>query len=314
MSSILTNTSAMTALATLQGTNSMMEQTQNRISTGLRISTAADNSAYWSISATMKSDNSALSTVRDALGLGAATIDVAYTAMSTTVDLIGEIRNKVAAATQPGLDLGKLQADIDELQNQLQSVVDSAAFSGENLLAANTDATAGNADDTKQIVSSFTRDGAGKVSVGTIDLKVDDIKLTEAGANAAKGVLDTEYTAANGAATPVDVTFSVLTLDLEAANVDATAIEKMVSAITQAENAAIEAASNLGSARNRINIQQDFVVALMDAIDRGVGQLVDADMTEESSRLKSLQVQQQLGIQSLSIANSSAQNILALFR
>ena len=73
-------------------------------------------------------------------------------------------------------------------------------------------------------------------------------------------------------------------------------------------------AAELGAAKARIDMQKDFVSALSDAIDRGVGQLVDADMEKESARLSALQVQQQLGIQSLSIANSNAQNILSLFR
>ena len=66
--------------------------------------------------------------------------------------------------------------------------------------------------------------------------------------------------------------------------------------------------------QKRINIQKDATQSLMDSIDRGVGQLVDADMNKESTRLQALQVQQQLGIQALSIANSSSQNILSLFR
>ena len=61
-------------------------------------------------------------------------------------------------------------------------------------------------------------------------------------------------------------------------------------------------------------MQKDFVSKLMDSIDRGVGQLVDADMNKESTRLQALQVQQQLGIQSLQIANSNAQRVLSLFQ
>ena len=74
------------------------------------------------------------------------------------------------------------------------------------------------------------------------------------------------------------------------------------------------AAANLGAAKSRINIQTNFVSNLMDSIDRGVGQLVDADMTEESTRLQALQTQQQLGIQALSMANASSSSILSLFR
>ena len=86
------------------------------------------------------------------------------------------------------------------------------------------------------------------------------------------------------------------------AGVDA-AIEKMT-----------EAASSLGAVKTRIDIQKDFAQALMDAIDTGVGQLVDADMNAESTRLQALQVRQQLGIQALGIANQSAQMILRLFQ
>ena len=82
MSSILTNTAAMTALQSLTQTQKQLEMTQNRISTGYKVASASDNAAYWSIATTMRSDNKALSTVQDALGLGSATIDVAYTALN----------------------------------------------------------------------------------------------------------------------------------------------------------------------------------------------------------------------------------------
>ncbi|MCO5146853.1 MAG: flagellin [Aquamicrobium sp.] len=74
------------------------------------------------------------------------------------------------------------------------------------------------------------------------------------------------------------------------------------------------AAANFGAMKMRIESQATFVSQQIDAIDRGVGQLVDADMEAESARLSALQVQQQLGIQALSIANSNTQNLLALFR
>ena len=130
MSSIMTNTAAMTALSTLQQTNKNMEMTQNRISTGLRVATATDNAAYWSIATTMRTDNNALSTVRDALGLGAATIDVAYTALESTIDVVDEIKSKLVAARQPGIDRAKVQAEVAELQNQLVSIGSSAVFQG----------------------------------------------------------------------------------------------------------------------------------------------------------------------------------------
>ena len=133
MTSIMTNVSAMTALQSLTNTNKGLNETQNRISTGYRVSSAEDNAAYWSIATTMRSDRGALSTVKDALGLGAATIDVAYTGINSAIDVTKEIKNKLVAARQPGIDRTKVQSEITELQNQLQSISDSSVFSGEKL-------------------------------------------------------------------------------------------------------------------------------------------------------------------------------------
>jgi flagellin len=76
----------------------------------------------------------------------------------------------------------------------------------------------------------------------------------------------------------------------------------------------IDSAASFGSVQGRIEIQADFIGKLTDALKTGIGTLVDADMEEASARLQALQVQQQLGIQSLSIANQAPQNILSLFR
>jgi flagellin len=131
MSSIMTNTAAMTALKTLQSTNKALETSQNRISTGYKVSSATDNAAYWSIATTMRSDNKALGTVQDALGLGAAKADVAYTGLNAAIDVVDEIKTKLVAAREPGVDRAKVQSEIGELQKQLISISKSASFSGE---------------------------------------------------------------------------------------------------------------------------------------------------------------------------------------
>ena len=307
MASLLTNSAAMTALQTLTATNKSLETTQSRISTGYRVATATDNAAYWSIATTMRSDNSALSTVQDALGLGAATIDVAYTAMDKAIKVVAEIKDRLVAARQPGVDREKIQAEISQFQAQLQGMADSASFSGENWLSVDSSDAGYNA--TKTIVSSFTRSGA-TVSIGTISIDIDSSKLIDA--NDQSGILDTESTTGNGG-----VDYSVLTLDISAltdSDDDLADLEEIIGTVQGAINSMTTSASDLGAAKKRIDLQKDFVSALMDAIDRGVGQLVDADMNAESTRLSALQVQQQLGIQALSIANSNGQNILSLFR
>ncbi|HEV7414783.1 MAG TPA: flagellin [Tianweitania sediminis] len=320
MSSIMTNVSAMTALKSLNATNAALQTTQARISTGFRVAEASDNAAYWSIATTMRSDNKALATVQDALGLGAAKVDTAYTGMNAAKDIVDEIKAKLVAAREGGVDKAKVQAEIKTLQGQLTSTADAASFSGENWLKADLSTVTAGAPLTKQVVGSFTRDSTG-VAVKTIDITLATTTAnsilfdTRTTASSTKtGILDKETTTANGAATPVNVTYSVSTLDLTAANVDNKVIDGMISAVDTALKAMTTGAADLGAAKKRIDLQKTFVNNLMDTIDRGIGSLVDADMNEESTKLQALQVQQQLGIQALSIANSSAQSILSLFR
>ncbi len=307
MNSINTNIAAMTALQSLNQTNKQLLETQSRISTGLAVATAADNAAYFSIATTMKSDNAALGTVQDALGLGAATVDVAYTALDSTIKVVDEIKTKLVAAREPGVDRVAIQAEISELQNQLSSIASSASFNGENFLSVNSGAADYNAS--KTVVASFTRSGA-NVSIGTISIDITATTLFDA-ATAGSGILDTTYTTTSSA------TFTVATLDISTltdAAADLTDLEDMIQSVDTAFGLITTGASNLGAASKRIELQSEFIGNLMDAIDRGVSQLVDADMNEESTKLQALQVQQQLGIQALSIANSGSQNILSLFR
>jgi flagellin len=313
MASILTNVSAMTALQSLNKTNMSMEETQRRISTGYRVGTAEDNAAYWSIATTMRSDNSALSTVKDALGLGAATIDVAYTAMNSAIEVTKAIKDKLVASRQPGVDRTKIQSEITELQNQLQSIADSAVFSGENWLS--TDSSAAGYNATKSIVSSFSRSN-GNITIGTISIDVTGLTFFDTGAGATQvGIVDGLRDATGAIA--VAGTFSVATLDISALSnspADITTLEQYIVGVDKSISEMTSSASTLGATKQRVTLQQSFVTALIDAVDRGISTLVDADMTQESTRLQALQVQQQLGIQSLSIANQNSQNIMALFK
>ncbi|MEP0507707.1 MAG: flagellin, partial [Aurantimonas coralicida] len=278
MTSINTNTSAMTALQSLSAINSSLDQTQNRISTGYRVGAASDNAAYWSIATTMRSDNKALGAVQDALGLGQAKVDTAYTGMTAAIDVVDEIKSKLVAAREPGVDKTKINSEIKELQGQLTSIASSASFSGENWLSVNSSAAGYTA--TKSVVASFNRDSGGNVSVGTIGVDTSKTKLFDS--NGAAGILDTGRTGGT----------VVSTFTLTGATTDAN-ISTMISDVDEALGAMTTAASNLGAAKSRMDIQSEFVSNLRDSIEKGVGTLVDADMTEESTRLKALQTQQQ---------------------
>ena len=346
MNSINTNFAALTALESLNQVNKGMLETQKRISTGLRVATAEDNAAYWSMATTMRSDNKSLSTVSDALGLGAATIDVAYTAMNSSIDVVSELKSKLVAAREPGVDRTKVQSEIDELQNQLRAISTSASFAGENWLSVDTGGASYSATET--IVSSFNR-SAGvngeQVSVGLLSVDVAGSFLFNANTDGIGGVADSGVATADAlgilgsarlsiadsdtaavkrgsidvAGTIVIANFDVANATVAPAEIDVTnatdaQIDDYIQAVDTAMSEMTTAASSLGASKKRIDIQKDFIGNLMGAIDRGISTLVDADMNAESTRLQALQAQQQLGIQSLSIANSSSQNILSLFR
>jgi flagellin len=313
----------MAALSTLRSISSDMETTQGRISSGLKVGSAADNSAYWSIATTMKSDNKALSTVQDALGLGAAKTDTAYTGLNAAIDVVSEIKAKLVASREPGVDKLKINKEITELKNQLVSTAQSASFSGENWLYNDSATALG----TKEMVGSFTRSASGAVSVGVLQfdastsvlIDTNDSSLgqltkavsVEQGTNVGTGTANGTYhlIVASGGTAPSGS--AVIELTTTTADDD---IEGMISAVDAMLTSLTDSAATLGATNKRISMQDDFMADLMDVIDKGVGRLVDADMNEESTRLKALQTQQQLGIQALSIANSDSQNILSLFR
>ena len=429
MTSIITNVAAMTALQTLQQTNRAMEETQNKISTGYRVAEAKDNAAYWSIATGMRSDNSAMSAVYDSLGIGEATVDSAYTGLSSAKDVLDTIKAKLTAGSADGVDKAKVQDEIRSLQEQLRTIADSSSFSGQNWLS-----TGSSSSLTKEIVSSLSRNSEGALTVGSITVDITDIRLfSDNGSGTETGILNktidlTKYTNTSGVATTVEtsavsfaaaddlVTFSVkqggaaaktveitdqtlldagLTdttirsnadlaavlkqalkdaditgidvsidatdnvvlsstdtfslgdaadsgttgitaaslglattaaatstasadatsvMDIDISTASVTDIKNFIRVVDEALSQVTSAASGLGAIQNRIDMQSDFVSKLMDTVSEGVGSLVDADMTEESTRLKALQTQQQLGVQALSIANSSSQSLLSLFR
>jgi flagellin len=305
MASIMTNASALTALQSLASTTKQLEMTQSRISTGYRVATASDNSAYWSIATTMRSDSKANSVVQDALGLGAGKVDTAYTAINSAIDIVDQIKQKILLAkTASPENRAKIQSEIATYQAQLIDNIGGANYAGSNLLQTDSAATV----TSMTVISSYNRDAAGVVTTGTIDVAFATVRLIDTTANT--GILDK-----NGTASAVSIlTLNISTLAGVTGATDAVKFDNLLTDVEAALGALATGAAALGAAKSRIDLQKDFVSKLNDSIERGVGQLVDADMNKESTRLQALQVQQQLGIQSLSIANSNAQSILALFQ
>lgn len=304
--SILTNTSAQTALQTLTRTTQDLQTTQNRISTGLRVASAADNAAYFAIATSLRSDSLSLSAVTDSLNYGASTVGTALSGVEQATDIVSEIQNRLVSALTPGVGRQEIQDEITQFQNQLQTIASSASIAGQNFLSIDSSAVGFNA--TRSFVASFSRDSTGAAVVSTIDLDITATALIDPNGGTPAGILDT----VDGGTGQ-----SILSIDISALTDSAADLATLSSFVTQldaAVTALTGAASTLGSVSSRITLQQSFVQSLQDSVDASVGALVDADLNRESTRLQALQVQQQLGVQSLSIANQSTQAILQLFR
>jgi len=412
----MTNVSAQIALQTLRNVNTQLEESNTRVSTGLRINSAKDGAAYWAIATTTRSDNGSLGAVKDALGIGKSTVDTATTGLSKALDTLGKISDLLISAQVPENDRGIIQGQIDDLLKELEGNADSANTSGNNWLSV--DSSLGSYNATKQVVASFTRNGdavatqtmsidtrsmklydANKDIHSTVDATVDTTQSAyDAALDTAQSAYDAAITAADDAyETAVNAAQSAYSASDKTAADDATLTAALVAADTAKESAydaaydtrkdalnsantfaadlegqgnnklgifdkirvastdagfatavAIKdidvgslknaseanlatianylsivdqamtdlkaAQSTLGSTASRIDSQTNYVQSLIDTNDRSIGTLVDADMEEESTKLKAIQTQQQLAIQSLSIANSASQNVLTLFR
>ncbi|MCG3269117.1 flagellin [Yoonia sp. I 8.24] len=281
MSSILTNNSAMVALQTLKSINNDLSKTQSMISTGQEISSAKDNSAIWAISKVMESDVAGFKAISDSLALGESTVAVASAGAEQIVETLKEMKELAVAGQSENVDFTKIQADMDEKAAQIASVVAASQFNGANLLATDVD---GNGGTGLNVLSSLDRVGTAAPTPTLITVDSVDFE--------ANVDLVSNLTAITDTATA------------------ATALGELEVFLTTA----IDGAAALGASAKRIDSQNDFVSKLSDALKSGIGTMVDADMEEASARLQALQVQQQLGVQSLSIANEAPQTILSLFR
>lgn len=272
--SINVNASALSALRNLNQTSDDLADTQTRINTGLRISSARDNAAVFSIAQKLRSDLRGLSAVGQSLDRGVSTVDVALAAASAVSDLLLEMKEKAVAAADQGLDTTSrtaLSQDFTSLRDQITSVVQNAEFNGTNLIDGGTDSIVAitNADATQTLT----------VSHQTLTLSSANIPITS------NQTISTQNTAS---AAVTDIT---------------NAINNLNSALTQ-----------LGSGATALEQSRNFTSQLSDVIEIGIGNLVDADLAKESANLQALQVKQQLGIQALSIANQSPQSVLSLFQ
>jgi flagellin len=306
MSSILTNNSAMSALQTLQSINKDLNSTQGRISSGLSVQSGKDNAAYFQISETMKGDSSMYGAINEGLTLTKNSVATARLGAESFQELAQQFVEKVAFAQGAKGGETEIENDLAEIVKQMEATVKQSTFNGDDLVnagdsgtaTATVDATTGvlteatKVVDDMDVVTGVSRSGG---SFDTTTMKVDKVDLTALLKDF--GAIASGFAAAAGNATTGEAYLDQVLIESETTLASATT-----------------AATQLGQAEKSIEGQQEFLGKLVSNIDAGVGSMIDANMEEEAARLQSLQVQQQLATQSLSIANQAPQNILSLFR
>tara|TARA_R110002049_G_scaffold29972_2_gene101953 strand:+ start:43516 stop:44343 length:828 start_codon:yes stop_codon:yes gene_type:complete len=275
----------MNALSTLRSVNNQLGETQSRISTGMKVNSAKDNASYFSIATTMKSESGMNKAVNEGLTLTKNSVSTARLGAETVVGLAQQFVDRLAFAQTEGVDQADVQKELDSLTAQMKTAIEQSSFNGENLISSTTVAAAD-----RTVVSGVSRNG-GTLSTTEITFKTSGMM----------GLVDDGTNAAN-------TTFAGIQITDGASATAALSIAEGFLAT------AVDAATDLGIAEKQIETQQTFLNELGDRLDAGVGSMVDADMEKEAARLQSLQVQQQLSTQALSIANQAPQNILSLFR
>jgi flagellin len=278
--SIHTNTSAMIALQNLNRTNDQLASTQSRVNTGLKVQGARDNAAVWAVAQGQRADRGSLEAVATSLNRATSIADVSLAAGEQISDLLIELKGKATAASDESATLAMRTSYNDEFQallKSIQSFADNAIFDGSNILDGS--ATAG-------INFLASADGAETITLNRQDLTLAGLGLaaTTTPVAAAPDLL-TKATADN-ALTRINAAIATSTANL----------------------------AELGAQSKQIERHTTYVGKLSDALEAGIGNLVDADLAKESARLQALQVQQQLGVQALSIANQAPQIILSLFK
>jgi flagellin len=295
INSIVTNSSALTALQGLNSTNRMLEAVQKKVNTGYRVNDAKDDGASFAIAEGLRGNVKGLEAVSEQLSKAKGTVGVALEAMnrvSSTMQEVEEVMVKLADdnVADPSDQRTQYENDFAALINEIKRFIGDAEFGGVNLLTADSDVSViGNLDGSTTIdLTGFDQDGGG---VTTND--VDDLNDFLGG--------DLLETSTPGTV-PGDATTARASL---VGGADSFALAKA---------AVGNILATLGAESRSLDNQISYVGVITDATEVGIGDIVDADVAAASAELQSLQIRQQLATQTLSIANQSPQVLLGLFQ
>ncbi|WP_417491302.1 flagellin [Maricaulis sp.] len=274
MLSVNTNAGAMVALQNLTKTNAQMTEVQNRINTGLDVAGAKDDGGKFAIAQRMRAQVGGYGVVTDSLNRTGSVVDVALAAAEGISDLLIEMKAKALAASDVSLDSASRTALNEDFKAMRDQISKMVSTAEFN--------------GTNLINNTVTSISALANADGSSTISVVDENLSLGGA--------------------------IVTLTATASFATAGAADTIAGTISTSLNNLNLALARLGTASKSLDIHGDFVTKLSDALEVGIGNIVDADLAKESARLQSLQVKQQLGVQALSIANQNPQTILSFFQ
>ena len=274
--SVNTNAGALIALQNLTSTESQLASTQNEVSTGLAVSQPSDNGAIWAIAQNQRSDSQSLDSVKQSLQRVQSTVDVATSAGTSVSDLLNQLKSAALSASDTSLDTSSRSA----LNANFTSLVAQIG----------------------KVVSSASFNGANLLSSGT---NLQALANSSGSSQLTVSAENLSFSDKGGSI----ITFASTTT-ISTSTSASTALTAINSSISNVNNAL----AKLGTSSTALGDQLTFVGNLQDTIDTGVGNLVDANLAKESAQLQALQTKQSLGIQALSIANSSTSSLLSLFR
>ena len=272
--SVNTNGGALIALQYLSATQGQLNQTQSHINSGLRVATARDDGAVYAIAQNQRASVAGYASVISSINNGTSSIDVALSAGQSISDLLIQLKTKALSAADSSLDTASRQA----INANFTALRDQITTIVKNAVFNGFNLVDGS---TNQITALASADGSRRITTSAQNLKLSG---------------------------------SIVTLK-STATVSTQAKASTLVAIIQTSLTNVNSAmAKLSSGAAKFSIQATFSQKLSDTLTTGIGNLVDANMAQESAMLQSLQVKQQLGVQALSIANQAPQTILSLFR
>jgi flagellin len=272
--SVNTNTGALVALQYLTATQGQLAQTQSAINSGLKVATARDDGAIYAIAQNQRATVAGYASVINSINNGTSAIDVALSAGQSISDLLIQMKQKALSAADSSLDTASRQA----LNANFTALRDQITTIVKNAVFNGFNLVDGS---TNQITALASADGARRITTAAQKLSLSGSIVT---------VKSTSTISTQAKASTL-----VATIQASLSNVNS-------------------ALAKFSSGAAKFSIQATFSQKLSDTLTQGIGNLVDANMAQESAMLQSLQVKQQLGVQALSIANQAPQTILSLFR